>query len=608
MAGSEGSGRTRQLFSQPSELWTTDDEQENTNLSGVRRYNEHQLVLTSGYDQRWLLIWQTLENLHITYGVRAKASSLQNHTHDPIAVMKDIDYAQKTAPVEEAERGHLAIRDQLSEFSPAPEADQTYFVRYHARDGAGNLKYNQDGSPKMLETFATFERQTINSILLQIYDKRYNLEEVNLGDAANGEHPYIILRDNATPNPRKFKVTFDPADFREGLHNVDGYSSVSSRTMKYERLRQQNSSVRPIKESSDNLTLLEEMLQANRIDVSKTVRLMRYENGLVNKAPHIVCDSKGTPVKGDVDTEFMWTPLTMPPQSLALANVFEGKGGLIAQLVELKKQLAANRQENIGFMMLIDKAITNLQGLEPHKADKRVELLGNITLFNAAIVLAFNSSVRHGEEAYSPVKKENVVQTHIPDPNHKGKFIVAHNEYELVQTQMTLPHNGYRLFNPTMFVAGDWRKDLPASATKSWAMGEHNHRCNNKTDEKLCIALHKLHFKQHLLEVKLQFLHHPGKYREYMDVMRDNYRQMLTDPRRTKDKSPEFLQAWKEGIAEMGKVALVVNKYNSEQQINRELDKIKKQARTIQQPKVTSAKPSKQQPTNPGRKPKKLRN
>lgn len=146
------------------------------------------------------------------------------------------------------------------------------------------------------------------------------------------------------------------------------------------------------------------------------------------------------------------------------------------------------------------------------------------TIQKMQIYLELEGIMSIGEEAFAPVNKENVVQTHIPEPKHRAKFIVTHNEYELMQAQMTLPHDGYRLFNPTIFVAGDWRKDLPSNATESWIMGAHNHPCNNKTDEEQCIALHKLHYTQHLLELKLQFMHQPGKYDKYIEVMQENYR------------------------------------------------------------------------------------
>lgn len=60
---------------------------------------------------------------------------------------------------------------------------------------------------------------------------------------------------------------------------------------------------------------------------------------------------------------------------------------------------------------------------------------------------------------------------------------------------------------------------------------------------------------------------------------------MLTDAERTKDKSPEYMQAWKEGLREIEKIIVEAKKHKTKPEINQALAKIKAQAKEIPQPK-----------------------
>lgn len=571
------------------------DGEDNPNLlDGIRERNEHELIRASGYSDIWLEKWKYLAGLGIIYAARAKAASLQNHTHDPNAIEKDIDYAQKTAPANEAERGHLAVRQVLISCTEVEGADETFSVSYQAVDADGKLKIEPNGKPTVINTFATYERQTISSILLQIYDGRYSIVEVS--DSNEKPCPYLIIQDTANP-PRPFKIFFNPTDFKPGVNNVDSYSSVKAKAVKYDRLRERNlakNTMYVAQEQEQNLLKLEDIIYSlKQEDLGKTVRLMRFENDNINSPindkPHIVSNNKGIPVKGDVDTEFMWTPLTLPPQSLRLANIFHKREGLIKQLSELRTQLSDAKQKGFKpYEEILSNVITKLETMDPDQANRRIQLLGNITVFQAAIVLNVNNSVRHGEEAFSPVKKENIVLTHIPNPTKKGKFIVTHNEYELVQTELNLPHDQYRLFNPTIFVSGIWRKDLKPEETKGLEIGSGNHTCMNKTDEQASIELHKLHYKQHLLEIKHKFmtgdLGDKDKFNTYLQVMDANYKEMGSNTHRMKDHSEEFLDSWKQGRKIMEAIESEVKQCNLPENIMNELAIIKEKATKITQP------------------------
>lgn len=519
---------------------------DNGALEGISVYSEAWLTQYCGYSNDFVGIWSDLYDHGIDLTIRGKAASLQNHSADGIGVPKDINIKAKTADAKSAERGVVTITDKLTscERNPAKNAffpDELYDVTY------------MDENQHKVACHATFLRQTINSIYSLILDNKYKLLEV-VNDP-QGKGRFIVIQDRSKEGKNngkkqkyydtdKYYIKLDESEWRDGIR--DSYASVSSKVKRFDR---QKSHKGRSEMEIDKLQSLQGLLkELGPQALGKNVRLLRYmeDTKQIIEQPHVVCDENRIPIKGDSDVQHALLPDSLPLKALALADL--NTKGLIAQLTDLSREFV--KEKYPATVVMTDDALDKLVKAEARKnyyvrvvldaihnlqshpdVEQRVKLLGNGLLFEIAVILKTNSDVRHGSESFSPVLPENIVTTHIPHPDNHGRRIVTHNEYEYLQAlhniKSILDHK-IIFFYPMVFVpcgATKWRKDLDVSDTEGLHVGAGNHPCNNLKDEVINIRLQQLLFKEHLLNYRVN---NAKKFKGYLDVIRGNYRELLS--------------------------------------------------------------------------------
>lgn len=522
-------------------------------VEGVENFNDATIQRASGYSDEFLDILGSLRRAGIYCAVRAKPLSLQNARHDRGA-FKTINDKAKSVPPTSACLGHLPIDERYTTLNVQMQNPDLAIV---------NFIENKDGAKKCT-AYATYERQSINSIKSQVDAGHYKI--IKTDPLAK----FIIIEDRyigKDKKPHYYKISFKDDELRDDPTHTDIVVSVAAKSQRFNQAANK---------ALSNMT--------NGLDLSKTVRLLRCDadGGNVNLEPHITCDENGIPIKGDVDLQCMILPNDLPVicyknlDQVVPVNALARHEKLMNQLLKLGRTL--RHEHHAAMANIVEQAYKNLKALDSADAQERITNLGEIGLMYAAVVLAGNGDIQHGDEGLSPLKPENITVTQIQDSRQQRGFIVTHNEFELVKTLLlddTLSKNNVINFNPCYFVPGTWREDLVKGEMRATYKRAKDHGCYNKFDEEKNITLWKLLFEKQLLNAKLK----RRDFSDFVQVIQDNMADMLENSRQD-----EVLNTWHmEGKAVADAIIANVAKLTDPESINKRIKKINEQADRLQQ-------------------------
>lgn len=527
-------------------------------------------------------------SLELGFIIRSKPLGTQNSRPDQ-GSPKTIATKAKTASPENAESGHLPLAGE-EVVNWIGENPLLARVKYQPKPGADPI-----------EVYATFEMQSINSVLSFVKSGKYTLVGPSTMDP---ENPHIVIRDKAG---KHFMIDLSATELAKLGADSTYIATVSDRIGSFR---------------SPTPNMLQKLCNQRNIDGSQNVRLLRCEvdehgnvavddNGerKVNRNPHILCDENGVPIKGDVDCSATLMRDDLPVSAYSRID-FKTRDELVAALHDLLKELneSTNNRYNWKLRGAVEAGIKMLENLpnDPpyYAADARVRNLGAVSLVVSGVILGLpDQEIQHGDESKSPILPENFTVMVLPDPARKGKSIVTHNEYEFVQSMLLyapLTKDRVMDINPCWLVEGayadeygnqtNWRKDLDPADMKAKYYGAGTHTCENVTEERINIQLWKLLLEKMLLEYKQKY--GEEKFHAYVNVMQENWQVML----KASTGNPELHRLQQNGFHAAR--AIIVN-CQSAKDIPSRLESIEAEAKGIKQNKEAAEEATTEKPNQP---------
>lgn len=454
----------------------------------------------AGYGEEYTkYIFNMLQHNGISLAGRFKSLGIINITQY-FAAPKRIEHEGKTAPTDSLYKGILRAKEQSVEGAKPIKVND------------GTKPIYQDKSNQHI--FYTFGTISLEDLLAKLATGECQLLEGDKPSTtvfdfvdAKGDK-YQLDLSNLVEAPKMAKDRMTPVSKRKGLL-ARAFSSPALQS--------------PLEEAISRKT----PENPEGIDVSRGVLLKKYDSPdskTPSELPYIVCEKDGTPIRGDVDLQFVIFSQQLPVYAfrmLALDLSENARQEAIKAIVELLNNIPTSDP----LYQTIDKGLNYLRDNPEILTDDRVQKAGRIDVISLAIMY-YSQSIEakeneHGCEAFSLYAPENILTTLIP---YKEGYLETHSEYELLRTlhiESDMLAGNVIMFNPCFFVPGNWRKNVSEKDVRDKA---HALKCNNLDDEPTNIILWRLLFKKVLLDYKLR---NPEKFEDFVNVIIGNFDLMI---------------------------------------------------------------------------------
>lgn len=453
---------------------------------------------------------------------------------------KPMDLKAKSQQVNSAHAGRVHVTEE--DFESLKENCEYIF------DAERNLHtYKNKTSGK--EIYFTDELQDLKFIRTQIAAGKYkvvdNTVELHI-DADGKTAASMIISDN---EGKLFKIELNKNSLVNVAHGSGGMlAKVKDLANIFNRpagnIQKKQKIMGPSQQEKTQQSILENLFKSdffidNLDNMAKIVPVkplqgkdgkLTYED---DPARRIVCNANAIPIRGDVDLFNELLPDNLPLVAYKMIGTVSDGDSDIQKLQnglqELKRGIEAQGRVDEAYYEYLSQAIAKLDAAS--EADKKamVKSMGvNITIFNAALVLALGDELQHGSDAFSPIAPENITALHIPSKD--GKHYATFGEFDywaFFILNDIATENKLMDFNPCWFVpcagkAGMWRNGDDVKFTD---LNNRHRTYNNKADEAASIQMSKLVFeKQFLLYAQT---HTPQECEKMLQVYEANMQNMI---------------------------------------------------------------------------------
>lgn len=529
--------------------------------------------------------WFALAKDDILYTTRGKPLTIITNTGraivksntliDKKTAPKPISLHDKSKGPTSAKMGHIEVdlKGQIPTLVPGKtEKDDVY-----------EMPYPKGSSSKI---YLTHEKQDLHFIQMQIQNKPAAYTVIDCSKVGVNP-PWFIFKDMEN---KCFKVELKDFDDKRVMRSTVGKTAsfiLEAGNRIKESLEQTwKSRVNKNRSKASEKNMFDKFLDANKDlwneNVNKTVKLFNcvQKEGKweVDTNPDVACDAEGNEIKGDVDLQAAMLADYIPLNALKLMDfdpmlLLEQLADLREDLNSLDKGLTSTDKNLQHLITIIEAASYKLtKYIHAHRNEDGCALLqamGNINIFNAAMVLGLDSEILHGDESRSPLYPESIILSHTPVGHGSPGFINTYSEFEyykLLLSNEDILENKIMGINPCWLVEDTndkWRRMYVDTTRTDFVVQTTDdlgdvHECDNLRDQKYNVFMIKKICELDLLKYKKKY---PEKFEEYVAVNMEAYQTMIKREEARQagmaeaDRKPQLLEDMKQGQAVYGEIA-----------------------------------------------------